>query len=47
MDGKCDHTEPYPGDGGYRFQLIPEELETFLELNDIRREFKLSAFRLP
>lgn len=47
MDGKCDHTEPYPGDNGYRFRLIPTELETFIELNDIRREFKLLEFRLP
>lgn len=47
MDGKCDHTEPYPGDGGYRFQLVPGEMETFLELNEIRREFGLRELCLP
>ncbi|WP_028490126.1 hypothetical protein [Thiothrix lacustris] len=47
MDGKCDHIDPYPGDGGYRFQLIPAERETFLELNEVRREFELPEFRLP
>ncbi|UOG93729.1 MAG: hypothetical protein L3K52_08385 [Candidatus Thiothrix sulfatifontis] len=47
VEGKCDHTEPYPGDDGYRFALIPEELETFLELNEVRQEFELPAFRLP
>lgn len=47
MDGNCDHIDPYPGDGGYRFRLIPTERETFIELNEIRREFKLPEFRLP
>lgn len=47
MDGKCDHIDPYPGDGGCRFQLIPAERETFVELNEVRREFELPEFRLP
>lgn len=47
MEGRCDHTAPYPDDGGYRFSLIPAELETFLELNEVRREFNLTEFRLP
>lgn len=47
MDGKFDHTEPYPGDGGYLFRLEPDEVETFLELNEVRREFSMPAFRLP
>ena len=47
MAGNCDHGDPYPDDGGYRFQLQPEELETFLELNDLRREMGLLEFRLP
>jgi len=47
MDGKCDHTEHYPGDGGYRFRLDPDEFETFLELNDVRQEFDMPPFRVP
>lgn len=47
MDGKFDHTEPYPGDGGYHFCLIPEEYQTFIELNEVRQEFGMQPFRLP
>lgn len=47
MCGEFDHTEAYPDDNGYRFQLTPSEMQTFLELNEIRQEFGLAAFRLP
>lgn len=47
MDGKFDHTEPYPGDSGYQFRLVPEEYQTFIELNEVRQEFGMQAFRLP
>lgn len=47
MEGELDHTDAYPGDAGYRFRLNPAELETFVELNEVRREFLLPEFRLP
>lgn len=47
MNGNCDHSEPYPGDGGICFQLIPEYKEDFAEVNSIRQEMGLSLFRLP
>lgn len=47
IEGKCDHVDPYPDDGGYRFQLIASELATFHELNAVRQEFDLPPFRLP
>lgn len=46
ITGKCDHIDFYPGDGGYRFLLRPGELETFLELNEVRQEMGLVAFRV-
>jgi hypothetical protein len=46
MNGTCDHTEPYPDDGGVCFQLIPDYAEDFAEVNNIRQEMGLPLFRL-
>lgn len=47
MNGSCDHTERYPGDGGFRFQLNAEYVEDFAEVNEIRQEMGFPLFRLP
>jgi hypothetical protein len=34
--GLADHTEPFPGDGGVRFDLDPSLAEDFAELVTVR-----------
>lgn len=46
MTGKCDHTDPYQGDNGLRFQLVPSFQEDFDEINLVRQEMGFPAFRL-
>jgi hypothetical protein len=45
--GSFDHNEEFPGDNGIRFHLLEAERETFLELNEVRRELGLLAYREP
>ena len=45
--GGFDHGAAYPGDRGVRFSLIETERESFLELNDVRRELGLPVYRIP
>ncbi len=45
--GRFDHGQPFPGDGGVRFSLIELDRLDFLELNAVRRELGLLAYREP
>jgi hypothetical protein len=36
--GELDHREPFPGDGGIRFELDPAYESDFAELLEIRRQ---------
>lgn len=45
--GSRDHSHPYPGDHGVRFQISEETRTDFMELNDVRRQVGLPVYRVP
>jgi hypothetical protein len=44
--GQVDHAEPYPGDVGIRFELIPAERENLLEINEMRVQMGMIPYRV-
>jgi hypothetical protein len=45
--GTFDHAEAFPGDRGIRFRLVEAERQSFLDLNEVRRELGLLAYGQP